>query len=226
MSTETPETSPLPPYMNNISNTLDTLRKTANSATKTTTNFWTTLTSDQVSPLLFYLSYFLLIALLFVFQLFFYISNVTKKFFSGTNVLLSIFFLLIAVFELICAYKILKVFQTFLKDEEPQPNGLFFISRPTDKQSIRDSIDRFITDALTESSQIEPYNSESFYVYITQNFENVLLATRVGNISGLQQDMDKILKAYPYVPVAIIRDDSLESLKGEPFLNNTASKDS
>lgn len=226
MSTETPETSPLPPYMNNISNTLDTLRKTANSATKTTTNFWTTLTSDQVSPLLFYLSYFLLIALLFVFQLFFYISNVTKKFFSGTNVLLSIFFLLIAVFELICAYKILKVFQTFLKDEEPQPNGLFFISRPTDKQSIRDSIDRFITDALTESSQIEPYNSESFYVYITQNFENVLLATRVGNISGLQQDMDKILKAYPYVPVAIIRDDSLESLKGEPFLNNTASEDS
>ena len=212
--------------MNNISNTLDTLRKTANSATKTTTNFWTTLTSDQVSPLLFYLSYFLLIALLFVFQLFFYISNVTKKFFSGTNVLLSIFFLLIAIFEFICAYKILKVFQTFLKDEEPQPNGLFFISRPTDKQSIRDSIDRFITDALTESSQIEPYNSESFYVYITQNFENVLLATRVGNISGLQQDMGKILKAYPYVPVAIIRDDSLESLKGEPFLNNTASEDS
>ncbi len=226
MSTETPETSPLPPYINNISNTVDTVRKTANSVKQSTSNFWTTLTSDQVNPLLFYLSYFLLLALVFMFQMFFYIDNLTKNPTTAGTVCLSIFFLLIAVFELICAYKVLKVFQTFLKDEEPQPNGLFFISRPTDKQSVRTSINDFISDAVTESPQIKPYNSDTIYVYITKNFENALLATRVGKISGLQQDMDKILNVYPYVPVAIIDNDSLETLSGNPFLNNTPSDDS
>ena len=226
MSTETPETSPLPAYINNISNTVDTVRKTANSLTQSTSDFWTTLTSDQVNPFLFYLSYFLFIALVVVFQLFFYIDNLTKNLKTPAIVLLSLFFILILIFEVICAYKVLKVFQTFLKDEEPQPNGLFFISRPTDKQSVRTSINDFITDAITESPQIKPYSPDTIYVYITKNFENALLATRVGKISGLQQDMDKILNVYPYVPVAIIVNDSIESLSGNPFLNNTSSDDS
>ena len=104
------------------------------------------------------------------------------------------------------------------KEKEPSSDGIFFVSRPSDTDQIRSSIKEFIETVQEESPSILDYNQDTNYVYINKTFENVLLATRVGKVSGLQQDMDKIFTVYTYVPVAIIVNDDLVNLSGKPFL--------
>ena len=126
--------------------------------------------------------------------------------------------LLLLVIEAFCAYKVLRVVQAYTKGKKPSNDGIFFVSRPTDTEQARSSIKDFIETAQEETPEILDYNADTFYVYINKNFENVLLATRLGKISGLQQDMDKIFTVYTYVPVAIIVNDTLVNLSGKPFL--------
>ena len=222
MSTETPETSPLPPYTSNIIKTLATMQKASNTAKTTTQNFWTTLTSDKINMTLFYIGFIFMVGIIFLFQLYFFINNIkpspTTRFPILHIFFLCFIFLILGLIEGICAFKILRVVQTYTKEEEPSTDGIFFVSRPSDTDQIRSSIKEFIETAQEESPSILDYNPDTNYVYINKNFENVLLATRVGKVSGLQQDMDKIFTVYTYVPVAIIVNDDLVNLSGKPFL--------
>ena len=230
MSTETPETSPLPPYTSTLIKAMAGIQNATDTTKTSAQNFWTSFTSANINMTMFYIGFPFILSILFLFQLSFFINSFKSRTTSTEGdhkesnrfiylynfFLVCIFFLLLLV-EAICAFKILRVVQAYTKEKDPSNDGIFFVSRPNDSEQTRASIKDFIETAQEESPAILDYNADTFYVYINKNFENVLLATRIGKISGLQQDMDKIFTVYTYVPVAIIVNDTLISLSGKPF---------
>ena len=215
MSTETPETSPLPPYTSTLIKAMAGVQNATDITKTSAQNFWTSITSAKINMTLFYIAFPFILSILFLFQINFFITS--KSNFFPYNFFLCCMLLLFLVIEAFCAYKVLRVVQAYTKEKDPSNDGIFFVSRPTDSEQSRASIKDFIETAQEESPAILDYNADTFYVYINKNFENVLLATRIGKISGLQQDMDKIFTVYTYVPVAIIVNDTLISLSGKPF---------
>ena len=134
MSTETPETSPLPPYTSNIIKTLATVKKASDIATTTTQNFWTTLTSDNINMIGFYCGFIFMVGIIFLFQLYFFITNIkpspTAEFPELQIFFLCLIFLILGLIEGICAFKILRVVQTYTKEKEPSSDGIFsFMSK-------------------------------------------------------------------------------------------------
>ena len=111
-------------------------------------------------------------------------------------------------------------FYLYLYFEKKNSKCIFYESLPNDNSIIRNSIQSFIDKASTLNPFILPYDTNSTYVYFTYNFQQILLKTSVSkHYSQLEEDIDKILKNYPYVPLAIIKDDNLISLMNIPLIN-------
>lgn len=99
-------------------------------------------------------------------------------------------------------------------------NAVFYESLPNDNSIIRNSIQSFIEKSYTLNPYIIPYNKDYTYVYFSYNFQQILLKTNISkHYSQLEEDIDILLKKYPYVPLAIIKDDNLISLMNSPFIN-------
>ena len=102
-----------------------------------------------------------------------------------------------------------------LNDNEP----IFFRSLPNGNKKIRNSIKNFIENAYESNPFILPYNEKGTYIYFDSNFREILLKTKIAqHYSQLESEIDKILKDYPYIPISIIKDDTLISLLNKPFI--------
>ena len=129
-------------------------------------------------------------------------------------------------------YKVYLYMKTFISNQNVLKNmtesmnvqtnpNVFQISSPGTSPSVRQDIENFISSYKVENSSLEDYNSTYSYLYITKSFEKLLLATRLQNkSSGLPIKMENLFLIYPNIPLAIVKDDNLLSLKGVPLLEN------
>ena len=102
-----------------------------------------------------------------------------------------------------------------LNENEP----IFFRSLPNGNKKIRNSIKNFIENAYESNPFILPYNEKETYIYFDSNFREILLKTKIAqHYSQLETEIDKIFKDYPYIPISIIKDDTLISLLNKPFI--------
>lgn len=110
-------------------------------------------------------------------------------------------------------------FLGFQYKELNQNECIFYRSLPNGEIGVRNSIKNFIEKSYELNPYIIPYNKDYTYIYFTTDFREVLLKTNISQYySQLKDDIDKILKDYPYVPIAIIKDDNLISLINKPFI--------
>ena len=132
------------------------------------------------------------------------------------------------------SYKIYRYINTFISNQKVLKNmskkledetnvNVFKISFPGTSPSVRENIKNFISSYKVENSSIEDYNSNYEYLYISKSFEKLLLANRIQNkSSGIAIKMENLFLIYPDIPLAIIKDDTLMSLRGTPLLENDA----
>ena len=112
------------------------------------------------------------------------------------------------------------IFFSFLYFDKKNSKSIFYESLPNDNSIIRNSIQSFLYHASTLNPYILPYDTNTTYVYFTYNFQQILLKTSISqHYSQLEEDIDKILKKYPYIPLAIIKDDNLISLMNIPLIH-------
>lgn len=112
------------------------------------------------------------------------------------------------------------LFFLYLYFQKNDSRSIFFESLPNDNSKIRNSIQSFIESASLKNPYILPYEKNNTYVYFSYDFQQILLKTSISrHYSQLEQDIEKILKKYPYIPLAIIKDTDLISLMSKPFLN-------
>lgn len=157
-----------------------------------------------IDSYLLWIFYFIFIFLFLITIFYSFIKN--KTFF----ILLSLFLQLL----------IITLFFFSLYFSKKKSNAIFYESLPNDNSIIRNSIQSFIEKSYTLNPFIIPYNKNYTYVYFTYNFQQILLKTNFSkHYSQLEEDIDKILKKYPYVPLAIIKDDNLISLMDTPFIH-------
>lgn len=126
------------------------------------------------------------------------------------------FFLLFYIFINIILFSFFIGFQ-YKEFYENEP--IFYRSLPDGNKKIRESIKKFIEKSYDLNPFITPYNEDNVYVYFNIDFKEILLKTKISqHYSQLEEEIDKILKDYPYVPIAIIKDDDLISLMNKPFI--------
>ena len=166
-------------------------------------NFFPTnnLTIDSYLLWIFYLIF------LFLFLITIFYSFIKNK---------TIFIILSLFLQLL----IMSLFISYLYFSKKNSNAVFYESLPNDNSIIRNSIQSFIKQAYTLNPFVIPYDKNYTYVYFTYNFQQILLKTSISkHYSQLEEDIDKILKKYPYIPLAIIKDDNLISLMDTPFIH-------
>lgn len=104
--------------------------------------------------------------------------------------------------------------------------NVMFISYPNDKKEIRLSIEDFITDGTITDPSVVPYDSSTTYVYLKKNIFNILADKKeVKKKSVLRNELEILFDKYPYLPVALIKNDTLKSLMDGDFIQmKSASK--
>jgi hypothetical protein len=133
-------------------------------------------------------------------------------------------FLLLYIFSNIILFSFFLGFQ-YKEINKNEP--IFFRSLPDGDEKIRNSIKNFIENAYESNPFILPYNEKGTYIYFTTDFREILLKTKISqHYSQLEDDIDKILKDYPYVPISMIKDDTLISLLNKPFIQLGKTKQS
>jgi hypothetical protein len=105
-------------------------------------------------------------------------------------------------------------------------SNVMFISYPNDKKEIRNSIEDFITDGTITNPSVVPYDSSTTYVYLKKNILTILAdKKKVKKKSVLRNELEILFNKYPYLPVALIKNDTLKSLEDGDFIQmKSASK--
>ena len=148
--------------------------------------------------------YFIFIFLLFITFSFYFLKD--NKFYITVSLFIQILW--------IC------LFFLYLYFQKKESRSIFYESLPNDNSKIRNSIQSFIDNASSKNPYVLPYDKNNTYVYFSFDFQQILLKTSISrHYSKLEEDIDKILKIYPYIPLAIIKDTDLISLMNKPFLN-------
>lgn len=151
-----------------------------------------------------------LLLMVYILFLFVFIKN---PFYTGYFVFI-LFFYIIVNFTLIIFYIGYQYHE--IKENEP----IFFRSLPEKKSKIRDSIKKFIENSYELNPFIYPYDENYTYIYFDTSFNEIMLKSKVTQYySQYELDIEKILTKYPYIPIGIVKNDSLYSLLNKPFLN-------
>lgn len=237
------EDSTAEPDMNHVVKSLNTvISNTTNKNTQRTINMFQS--SDPPTHNLFNFFYIMTVSIIGFLYLYF-LSMVTMKYIliplHETNLQHLVRFIRLCLFlTCLCMagylgfilYKVYLYMKTFISNQNVLKNmtesmnvqtnpNVFQISSPGTSPSVRQDIENFISSYKVENSSIEDYNSTYSYLYITKSFEKLLLATRLQNkSSGLPIKMENLFLIYPNIPLAIVKDDNLLSLKGVPLLEN------
>ena len=133
-------------------------------------------------------------------------------------------FLLLYIFFNIILFSFFLGFQ-YKEINENEP--IFYRSLPNGDKKVRNSIKNFIEKAYESNPFILPYNEKGTYIYFTTDFREILLKTKISqHYSQLEDEIDKILKDFPYVPISMIKDNTLISLLNKPFIQLGKTKQS
>ena len=94
---------------------------------------------------------------------------------------------------------------------------LMYISYPNGSNEVRSSIEMFIDNAQKINTSVKEYDQENSYVY----FKNSLLELVKINDkeSELYNELEILFQKYKYIPVAIIKDNTLKSLADNSFIH-------
>ena len=124
------------------------------------------------------------------------------------------------IFSLLLQLGLIVIFFFFLSFDKKNSNAVFYESLPNDNSKIRNSIQSFIEKSSELNPFILPYDKNFTYIYFSYNFQQILLKSSISkHYSQLEIDIDKILKKFPFIPLAIVKDDNLVSLMDSPFIH-------
>lgn len=93
---------------------------------------------------------------------------------------------------------------------------LMYISYPNSSEKVSSSIEMFITDAQKINSSVKEFNQEDTYVYFKNNILDLLKKDEKSSV--LYNELETLFQKYKYIPVAIIKDNSLKSLSYNDFI--------
>lgn len=117
------------------------------------------------------------------------------------------------VFILFAVISILFAFGVYYQNKKT----LMYISYPNGSNEVRSSIRMFIDNAREINKTVKEYDEENTYVYFKNNVLELVKINEKESI--LYNELEILFQKYKYIPVAIIKDNTLKSLADDTFIH-------
>lgn len=182
-------------------------------------SFWKQVKKQLKKGFSWFLQNFMIVMLgiFLLFCLLFASINISGKQIMNKHLSIRIILLIIIVAIIFCVVSILYRQET---------ETIMYVSYSNDFTYVRNSIEKFITDATMANSSVIAYDKNTTYLYFKKNILNILKSNenKDSKDSVLYMELQKLLKRYPYLPVAMIDNNTLKSLTFDDFIQMKSTK--